>query len=608
MRRWYKAAVQLYMRRHGYPYEPCEATADHPFGEGRGCRKLGFVLTSDRAHASLRSSALRTMRGRRQGHRRRSRHQHDVRLRGRGLGSRAGDRAGSMAGSVGNASTAASTLKQRSSRRAEAGPGQHAPALLWDATDSASSGVVRYPRTPCADGECGILWCMHLQDEVSAQTWRWAEQNVVELILSARLVRALTPPHFRTALYASNRTHERIDRVEASSPTVPLHASAAPKLGRSSAGVESSRSGARGRPLWDIRLEARLDPTMNALKERAEQLLASGEKRLQIDRFLLARLHKLNALMQTPFVRTLFLDGDVFVVYPTLVDRLLTSTLRLADVAMPIDPWRSESWERAPVPPLCSALLAYQATPSVRKLFLGAAVRLANGTHRALAPYGVQQGDQSMLWWEWVAARPDLRVVALPPEFFCPGAEPSTTDHTAYYHTDWRASGRNGTYRCFAVHGHHYGRWKLRALVQHFDAWREQQEQQSRAWTMHQGTNCFEGAGATDVPLRAGAIHRRSAAGATGATPGTTVGPRSVREVCMLHCQAQQECHGITVRREGADERLPPPGGGRRRKRLAQLCFLRTYVELAQCTSDSRFDTYLVRSSRLRAPASRSKE
>ena len=41
---YYKAGAQLYMRRHGYPYEPCVASADKPFGAGPGCKKLGFVI------------------------------------------------------------------------------------------------------------------------------------------------------------------------------------------------------------------------------------------------------------------------------------------------------------------------------------------------------------------------------------------------------------------------------------------------------------------------------------------------------------------------------------------------------------------------------------
>ncbi len=41
---YYKAASQLYMRKHGYPHEPCIATAQTPFGDGPGCKKVGFLV------------------------------------------------------------------------------------------------------------------------------------------------------------------------------------------------------------------------------------------------------------------------------------------------------------------------------------------------------------------------------------------------------------------------------------------------------------------------------------------------------------------------------------------------------------------------------------
>ena len=41
---FYKAAIQLYMRRHGYPHDACVASSEHPFGSGPGCKKLGFVV------------------------------------------------------------------------------------------------------------------------------------------------------------------------------------------------------------------------------------------------------------------------------------------------------------------------------------------------------------------------------------------------------------------------------------------------------------------------------------------------------------------------------------------------------------------------------------
>ena len=41
---YYKAPIQLFLRKHGYPYFPCVATPRLPFGEGSGCKKLGFSM------------------------------------------------------------------------------------------------------------------------------------------------------------------------------------------------------------------------------------------------------------------------------------------------------------------------------------------------------------------------------------------------------------------------------------------------------------------------------------------------------------------------------------------------------------------------------------
>ena len=51
-----------------------------------------------------------------------------------------------------------------------------------------------------------------------------------------------------------------------------------------------------------------------------------------------ACLFKLHALSGTRFSKTLFLDADLFVLHPQLVGRLLTTTLDVADIAMPLDP------------------------------------------------------------------------------------------------------------------------------------------------------------------------------------------------------------------------------------------------------------------------------
>lgn len=42
--KYYKAASQLYMAKHGYPHESCIADDTHPFGTGPGCKKVGFLV------------------------------------------------------------------------------------------------------------------------------------------------------------------------------------------------------------------------------------------------------------------------------------------------------------------------------------------------------------------------------------------------------------------------------------------------------------------------------------------------------------------------------------------------------------------------------------
>ena len=52
---YYKAAVQLFFRRHGYPHQPCIATARRPFGDGAGCHKLGFSMYAGERNIALKS-------------------------------------------------------------------------------------------------------------------------------------------------------------------------------------------------------------------------------------------------------------------------------------------------------------------------------------------------------------------------------------------------------------------------------------------------------------------------------------------------------------------------------------------------------------------------
>ena len=153
-----------------------------------------------------------------------------------------------------------------------------------------------------------------------------------------------------------------------------------------------------------------------------------------------AYLFKLSTLLNTRFSRALFVDADMHVRQPELVHLMLHSTLELSDVAAPVDTqrnrWLVDVFEKAP--PLCSCLLAFRNTPSVQSLWRGAARRLVHVTHP-----GVRQSDQENIYFEWIYARHDLRVLVLPEEWYCPLANART----------WR-SPHGESLQCRATHAH----------------------------------------------------------------------------------------------------------------------------------------------------------
>ena len=227
-------------------------------------------------------------------------------------------------------------------------------------------------------------------------------------------------------------------------------------------------------------------------------------------------LWKLMAQAMTPYEETFYLDNDVLVVQATLAKDLLTNTLRVSDLVMPVDPVRqshrtsvseirkakqSRQWggvAKTPpmydmgIPPLCTCVMAYRRTPSVQRLLEGAAVRLAlslnpvDPTIRAGMPVIIRQSDQEMLWLELTQSPPDplLRLFVLPEEYFCPAYWPQVNAPTikgiSFYEyvlawatqgkkaatqgkkkrsqvvvPQWKTGYRNGGYPCKATHFHH---------------------------------------------------------------------------------------------------------------------------------------------------------
>ena len=227
-------------------------------------------------------------------------------------------------------------------------------------------------------------------------------------------------------------------------------------------------------------------------------------------------LWKLMAQAMTPYEETLYLDNDVLVLQATLAKDLLTNTLRVSDLVMPVDPVRqaprtSRSEARKAkqsrqfghvaktppmydmgIPPLCTCVMAYRRTPSVLRLLEGATIRLAlslnpaDPTVSTGMPVIIRQSDQEMLWIELTQSPPDplLRLFVIPEEYFCPAYWPqvdvpstkgiSFYDYVSAWSTQgkknatqtgkkkraavvpvWTTGYRTAGYPCKATHFHH---------------------------------------------------------------------------------------------------------------------------------------------------------
>ena len=184
---------------------------------------------------------------------------------------------------------------------------------------------------------------------------------------------------------------------------------------------------------------------------------------------------KLLGLLSSPFTRTLYLDLDVYLLDRRLAPSLFERTLRIADVAMPMEAARAafagDYWqEEAGMGQLCSALMVYRRNRATDALFRGALGQLLTlqrpeacvdytpaHNPKNLTKYvcnEMRQGDQEYIMQEWIrAADPALRVVALPEEFYCPGVRlKGTNGHSL--HADWATPYRNHPkLRCRSVHG-----------------------------------------------------------------------------------------------------------------------------------------------------------
>ena len=232
----------------------------------------------------------------------------------------------------------------------------------------------------------------------------------------------------------------------------------------------------RQRGLWDSVRAVSLDNNShirfyrNESSEDSELVhallrqLVSGLRRAKPDTEPYMYAWRLYAFMHSSFNLTLQLDSDLSVLDPMLPAALFNTASRVSDVAFPMDPNRGTSkqgsgdlWASGSgiaVPPLCGCMILYRQSASVAKFFFGAALRLIHHRHK-----NVRQGDQEMMWFEWIEGYGrGLRILVLPEEFYCPGIgpEPGLKGYAIAWRTSWLSDTKRqeGVYSCRAVHSH----------------------------------------------------------------------------------------------------------------------------------------------------------
>ena len=114
---------------------------------------------------------------------------------------------------------------------------------------------------------------------------------------------------------------------EQMSPPLPIALATTPSVGAFLA------SRAEVRWLWDLYVHF----DVAAARRRLERLRRLSPESVRIRPDSYSSLWKLAALMLAPFERTLFIDADIMVLSRTLPADLLQNSLRLYDVAMPVD-------------------------------------------------------------------------------------------------------------------------------------------------------------------------------------------------------------------------------------------------------------------------------
>ena len=142
-------------------------------------------------------------------------------------------------------------------------------------TPRMQDSVQLLPRVPCRDRECGVLMCVHTSGRLAKD-----RAIVREAVLSARVLRKFSQPHYPMALIATEDAHAMLSTSEAA--------------------------------LWEVHRTLRLSGSILAMRAAARGLERKWSRRWE-RAARLSFVHKLQALLDTPFARTLFVDCDLYV-------------------------------------------------------------------------------------------------------------------------------------------------------------------------------------------------------------------------------------------------------------------------------------------------------
>ena len=263
----------------------------------------------------------------------------------------------------------------------------------------------------------GVMSFLYVSKAASAPK---ASQLVAQTVNFGAALRTVMNPAYPSALY-SNRVGRAL-----------LH-----------------RRGGGAEALWNIHRGLCVAPGLTGL------LNSSVDARIRV------YAYKISAMLCTCFSeRTLLLDIDVFVLQRSLVHHLLTRTLEVASLSLPLDVFRHSIYSSSAIPPICTCMVAFRTDAPTRDILVGAARRLLLQSH----PNALRQGDQEMLHYE-LSARKTLTPLLLPEEYYCPRLPSSRQQHSsetlAVWNTPWPWSG----YPCKAVHVHDRTPFELAILA-----------------------------------------------------------------------------------------------------------------------------------------------